>query len=314
MVIWKKCGLIYCPDGKGFFKTHATRPIPYRLDEKVLRVFFSSRSKEDMPYPTYIDVDIENPKRILKVNEKPLMQLGRRGTFDDSGITPVSILRGDKEERMYYVGWKRRRYGGVSIETAIGLAWLKDKGERLVRAYEGPILGQDIHHPIMVAAPFVIFDDGKYKMWYCSGLEWRTGENGNPEPIYTVFYAESKDGIKWDPHGKPVICPDYDGEVISAPWVMKIGDVYHMWYSKRGYKSRVDKRFTIGYAVSFDGISWERKDYLAGITVSDSGWDAEMVCYPAFYPYRDRVYMFYSGNGSGRDGFGYAVADNFLEG
>jgi len=305
-------GLIYCPDGEGFFKTHATRPIPYCLPNGNLRIFFSSRSDEDMPYPSYIDVDISDPHKVLGINSEPMLQLGRTGTFDDSGITPVSILRHGGEDRMYYVGWKRRRYGGVSIEASIGLAMIKENGKQLRRAYEGPILGQDIHHPIMTAAPFVIFDEGRYKMWYCSGTEWRSANN-NPEPIYTVFYAESDDGIHWNPHHDPVIEYAFDGEIVSAPWVLKINGKYHMWYSKRGYESKMMKNFSIGYAASSDGLRWNRMDDLAGISVSESGWDSEMVCYPSFHPFNDRIYMFYSGNGVGRSGIGYAVTDNFLD-
>ena len=308
---WEKKGLIYCPSGQGFFKTHATRPIPYLLKSGTLRIYFSSRSEEDMPYPTFIDVDPSDPSHVISINEQPMMLLGRPGTFDDSGITPVSILRRDNEDRMYYVGWKRRRYGSVSIEASIGLALLHDDGNRLTRAFEGPILGQDINHPFMTAAPFVLYESGRYKMWYCSGTDWRMA-NDNPEPVYTVFYAESEDGIKWSPHQGPVIEYAYDGEIVSAPWVIKVSGQYHMWYSKRGYRTKAEKNFTVGYAYSEDGIRWQRADHLAGITVSAEGWDSEMVCYPSFYEWGNKIYMLYSGNAVGRGGIGYAVADNFL--
>jgi hypothetical protein len=307
---WKKKGLIYCPDGKGFFKTHATRPIPYFLKRGVLRIFFSSRSAEDVPYPTFIDVQLDDPRKIIAIGEAPMMQLGRPGAFDDSGITPVSILRHDGEDRMYYVGWKRRRYA-VSIEASIGLAILQNDGDILVRAYEGPILGQDINHPLMTAAPFVLFEEGRYKMWYCSTTDWRFPD-GDPEPIYTVFYAESGDGIHWNPHGEPIIDYRFDGEIISAPWVLHVKDKYLMWYSTRGYATKAAKNFTIGYAESPDGINWRRLDEDAGIVRSENGWDSEMVCYPSFYFYKDQIYMFYSGNGVGRGGIGYAVTENVL--
>lgn len=213
---------------------------------------------------------------------------------------------------MYYAGWKRRRYGGVSIEASIGLALVEKHGNSLKRAYEGPILGQDINHPIMTAAPYVIFDEGRYKMWYCSGSEWRIA-NGNPEPIYTIYYAESSNGINWVPHKEPVIEYDYDGEVISAPWVLKSNGIYHMWYSKRGYETKTKKNFAIGYATSHDGIRWNRLDNQAGIYPSESGWDGEMVCYPSFYAHNEKIYMFYSGNDVGKGGFGYAVAENFMD-
>jgi hypothetical protein len=309
---WTKMGRIFRPSGEGTLRTHATRPIPYRLKDGRLRLFFSSRTGEDMPLPTFIDVDAGDPSQVLSAELAPMMQLGRPGTFDDSGITPVSILRHGGEDRMYYVGWKRRRYG-VTIEASIGLAILTEDGNRLERAFEGPILGQDINHPLMTAAPFVVHDEGRYRMWYCSGSEWKNAGLANPEPIYTVCYAESDDGISWRADGRPVIPYAYDGEVISAPWILKIRGSYHMWYSTRGYETKDAKNYTIGYAHSRDGRTWERDDALAGIRRSATGWDSEMVCYPAFYGAEDRVYMFYCGNGVGRDGIGYAVAPRFLD-
>ena len=149
-------------------------------------------------------------------------------------------------------------------------------------------------------------------MWYCSGTDWKF-PGGNPEPIYTVFYAESNDGLTWAPYGKPVIPYEFEGEVISAPWVVKTPLGYSMWYSMRGCADKTAKNYRIGYAESADGISWRRLDDQAGITVSPSGWDSEMICYPAVLNHRDKTYMFYSGNGVGRGGLGYAVADRQLE-
>jgi hypothetical protein len=309
-ITWRKMGRIYVPPGDGFFKTHATRPIPFVRRDGTLRLIFSSRGADDMPYPTLIDLDPGDPSRVLKANTEPMMLLGRVGAFDDSGATPVSILRHDGEDRVYYVGWKRRRWG-VTIESTIGLALLRNDGDEMTRVFEGPILGQDIDHPILTAAPFAVFEDGRYKMWYCSGDEWRQA-SGQGEPIYTVHYAESNDGIRWQRKAGPVIPYKFDGEVVSAPWVVRIGGGYHMWYSTRGFTTRETKNYTVGYAHSTDGIHWERRDDLAGITRSETGWDSEMVCYPALHPRGERVYMFYCGNAVGRGGIGYAVADNFL--
>src|SRR2546430_11152481 len=114
-VQWQKKGLIYRPGGAGYFKTHATRPIPYRLNENVLRLFFSSRDGDDRMSPTYIDLDIEDPSRVLIVHDAPLLALGQPGTFDDSGVTLGSIVeRDNKCVLLYYTGWKRRRV--VSFE------------------------------------------------------------------------------------------------------------------------------------------------------------------------------------------------------
>lgn len=306
---WQKKGLIYCPDGSGYFKTHAARPIPYRLNENTLRLFYSSRDGDDRMLPTFIDLNISEPGKILNVCDRPLIGLGRPGTFDDSGVTLGSVIEFDNQVLFYYTGWKRRRV--VSFELSIGIIQWDKESDEFKRLFEGPVLAQDKEHPLLVAGPFVMIENGCFKMWYCSGTDWRFPE-GNPEPIYTVFYAESDDGINWTPYNQPVIDYKFDGEVVSAPWVLASGNKYLMWYSSRGHESKPSKNYTIGYAESQDGKSWERLDDRAGISRSENGWDSEMICYPAFYPYRDRLYMFYSGNAVGRGGVGYAVAENFL--
>lgn len=306
---WQKKGRIFCPDGQGYFKTHAARPIPYRLNEETIRLFFSSRDADDRMLPTFIDLEAQDPSRIVKTSDYPLLDLGNPGMFDDSGVTLGSIVNFKDKVLLYYTGWKRRRV--VSFELSIGIILWDRESDSFSRAFEGPVLAQDVNHPLLVAGPYVMADGNRLKMWYCSGTDWKFPD-GNPEPIYTVFYAESADGITWTPENKRVIDYKFDGEVISAPWVLKLRSKYLMWYSTRGHETKMEKNYTIGFAESDDGLLWERFDEQAGISKSESGWDSEMICYPAFYPYKDRIYMFYSGNGVGRGGVGYAVADNFL--
>jgi len=306
---WQKKGRIYLPDGSGFFKTHAARPIPYRLNEEVLRLFISSRDADDRALPGFIDVDVRDPAKIVRVGNEPLIGLGDPGAFDDSGVTFGSVIEFENRVLFYYTGWKRRRV--VSFELSIGvILWNKASGT-FSRMFQGPILAQDRNHPLLVGGPFVTIEGGRFRMWYCSGTDWRFPD-GKAEPIYTVFHAESANGIDWTPHSRPVINYKFQGEVVSAPWVLKVRNKYVMWYSTRGHETKLSKRYTIGVAESNDGITWARLDGQSGISRSTTGWDSEMICYPAFYPYRNKIYMFYSGNDVGRGGVGFAVADNFL--
>lgn len=308
-ITWEKKGLIYCPDGKGFFKTHAARPVPYRLDDDTIRLFISSRDADDRMLPTFVDVSADDPSRVLRVCNEPLLGLGDPGAFDDSGVTLACVVDLGDHVWLYYTGWKRRRV--VSFELTIGIIKWDRNTDTFSRVFRGPIIGQDIHHPLLVAGPLVLRDGERWKMWYCNGTGWEFPD-GNPEPIYTVFYAESADGVNWSPMSGPAIKYKFDGEVITAPWVVKAGDKYLMWYSWRGHETREAKQYTIGVAESADGIVWQRRDEQAGIERSESGWDSEMICYPAILAHRDVVYMFYCGNAVGRGGVGYAVADNFL--
>jgi hypothetical protein len=43
-----------------------------------------------------------------------------------------------------------------------------------------------------------------------------------------------------------------------------------------------------------------------GIDVSSTGWDSEMICYPAVITVKGRTFLFYNGNNNGETGFGVA--------
>jgi hypothetical protein len=302
---WEKRGLIFAPSGDGFFKSHAARPVPFPLRDGVIRLFFSSRDHDDRMLPAFVDVDANEPSRILAAADGPLIGLSAPGTFDDSGMTLGSAVRVGAEVYLYYTGWKRRRV--VSFELSIGVLRWDGRSDRIERMFAGPILAQDRTHPFLVAGPFVMRDGDQFRMWYCSGTGWAFPE-GNPEPLYTVAYATSPDGLTWTPQAQRVIDYAYDGEVVSAPWVAAASGGFRMWYCKRGHVDRAAKNYTVGYAESPDGVAWTRLDDRAGIARSETGWDSEMICYPAVYEHGSSTYMFYSGNGVGRGGLGYAVA------
>ena len=80
-----------------------------------------------------------------------------------------------------------------------------------------------------------------------------------------------------------------------------------MFYPKRikylGYR--------IGYAESNDGIEWTRKDESVNLDVSESGWDSQMVAYPAVFEIAGKTIMLYNGNNFGATGFGYAELESW---
>jgi hypothetical protein len=76
-----------------------------------------------------------------------------------------------------------------------------------------------------------------------------------------------------------------------------------MWFSHKG------DAYRIGYAESDEGVKWNRRDDLAGIDVSPSGWDSAMIEYACVFTHQGIRYMFYNGNDYGREGAGLAVAE-----
>ena len=60
---------------------------------------------------------------------------------------------------------------------------------------------------------------------------------------------------------------------------------------------------------SKDGIAWERRDEEAGIDVSPSGFDSDMIEYSYVFEHKGVKYMMYNGNNYGYGGVGLAVAE-----
>ena len=292
--------------GTGFFRSHSMRVVPFLLPNRILRLFYSSRCDDDMMYPNFVDVNPDNPSEILFVNEHPILELGKPGAFDDSGITIGSVQKLGNDYFAYYTGWKRRRYK-TPFELSIGIARLTDNFSKLSRISEGPIISQNFHHPFLVAGPFVRSNVAKpgFDMWYCSGTKWF--ETGNSwEPLYSVCKATSLDGLNWNTSDNEIKIPyKFEGEVISAPWVVEFDNFSLMFYCFRGSQNSISKRYKIGVAISEDGINWTRKDEKISIPSHCSSWDGEMQCYPAVWKWKEKINLFYSGNNVGKGGFGF---------
>jgi sucrose-6-phosphate hydrolase SacC (GH32 family) len=128
--------------------------------------------------------------------------------------------------------------------------------------------------------------------------------------------AASQDGITWKKHGKDLL-PSVleEDECQASPDVLYYGGKYHMFFSYRysiGYRQG-EKGYRIGYASSEDLINWKRDDTKAGLDVSDTGWDSEMVSYAHVFEADENVYMIYQGNQMGRYGLGLAKMTSMIQ-
>jgi len=91
-------------------------------------------------------------------------------------------------------------------------------------------------------------EGGKWELWYdavSNTGEWRTG------------YASANDSVNWSryPSMAPIIekglAGQWDSDGPVADCVRKVGNDYHMWYENNAGTQ-------IGYAVSYDGINWNK--------------------------------------------------------
>ena len=116
---------------------------------------------------------------------------------------------------------------------------------------------------------------------------------------------ESKDLLNWQNiESKTVIdFKNEDEHGICKSVIWKEDGLYKIIYSLR----HLSKGYRLGYAESSDGMDWVRMDDKTGITISPKGaFDDDMVCFGERLEYKDKVYLFYSGNHYGMEGIGYA--------
>jgi predicted GH43/DUF377 family glycosyl hydrolase len=129
----------------------------------------------------------------------PVLQPGPEGTFDAGALGSVSVLKVGDIFHMYYEAWGVRsakewnaeEYESLQIGHATsrdGIHWTKDP--------LNPVLakgGEADFDRTGVWDPYVIYEDGLFKMWY--------GGGGGSQPNFGWAYAVSKDGSHFEKKG-----------------------------------------------------------------------------------------------------------------
>lgn len=315
MFKWNKRGIIFKPSGKlSWMNSHAQ--VPYTIElEDVVRTYFSTREPVDQngmfrSYSGYIDLDKNDLKRIVGVSDKPIAPLGGQGEFDEFGSMAGSVIPHKGEYYLYYCGWTRCT--SVPYNWAIGLATSND-AKLFHRKGPGPLLGATVNEPYLQACPIVYkLKDDEWHMFYLSGTKW-ISSSAKSESQYLLMHARSRDGLEWVRNGIPIIPPVVPDECQTSASIFYRDGLYHLLFSYRyGTRFREDRLrgYRIGYASSSDLTNWQRDDSQAGIDVSVTGWDSQMVAYPHIFELNGQTNMFYCGNGFGKDGFGWATLEN----
>lgn len=90
---WTQKGLIYFPQGKHSFDvTHCHKPTPLLFDESTVRVYFGTRDIQGRTRTTFIDLELDNLSNIKYIHDRPVLDLGKIGTFDDCGVNVSSLV------------------------------------------------------------------------------------------------------------------------------------------------------------------------------------------------------------------------------
>lgn len=189
-------------------------------------------------------------------------------------------------------------YTGQSPDTSrIGFAVSED-GVRFT-SNDQPVLVPSDNEGVSVMNPCVLYEDGKYKMWYAAG------ENYEPDVLY---YAESIDGLDWCKNIEPVLTkePKHKWEQckVGGCYVSRNSNgVYKMYYI--GYQTVDIARICEAY--SSDGINWTRDDSNLLLSPSAGSWDADATYKPSVLEFKGDTLMWYNGRTEDREYIGLAV-------
>ena len=300
---WQKQGVIFRPQGQfPWMLSHATSPFVLHLGGDRYRIYFSCRDAEHKAHIAFVEISMADPSNILAISEVPVLAPGPWGYFDDRGVYGRCVVDDNGRLNLFYLGWN----SGVDsmFYCAIGHAISDDGGLTFKRHSPAPIMERSRHDPWCVLLPYVLQENGVWRMWYASGQAWRQ-QGAHLQSVYDIKYAESDDGLVWRRDGHVAIPLTGNETNVAHPCVVRDPNGYTMWYS-RNYGAA----YRIGWAKSQDGLTWQRMDESVGIDVSQSGFDSEMVCQPHVFSHDGRRYMLYNGNGFGRDGLALAAEDN----
>ena len=304
MLTWTGHGRLYpsadagrTDPGAGF----AALPFAMPLGERRYRVFHSRRDAAQRSHIHACTLDAAALRVVPGSGTgEPLLAPGALGAFDDCGCTMSCVVETPGRIWLYYTGWTLGQ--SVPFHWAIGLATSDDGGRSFTRHSAAPLLGRHRVDPFACASPFVLVEDGRWRMWYLSMVAWEGGDGSPLRHRYLIKYAESRDGLRWRRDGRVCIGFRDDGEyAFGRPCVIRTRTGYAMWYCSRG------DRYRLGYAESDDGLAWRRKAPLIEPPPS-VGFDDAMQAYPMVVRDDDRLLMLYNGNGYGATGFGCATS------
>lgn len=316
---WRKLGRVFDPRqvrDRPWLHSFAQAPATLVFDDFV-RVFFSCRPAPDengqyLSHAAYVDLDRADLFKVLRVSERPVLELGGLGEFDEFGTYPMSVARDGDLVRGCYGGWTRCE--SVPFNVAIGAAVSRDGGQSFTKLGRGPVLSYSPDEPFVLSGPKLRRFDDTWYLFYIAGRKWKRVD-GRPEPVYKLRMAISRDGVGWTPCNRDLVESRVEqDEAQASPDVHFANGRYHLFFCYR-YSSHYRGRqngYRIGYAWSTDLQQWHRDDARCGIDVSAEGWDSEMISYPHVFELDGSTYMAYLGNQVGRHGFGLARLDGSL--
>ena len=200
---------------------------------------------------------------------------GQEGAWDSFSVSPGSVIWNGSRFMMWYRGLGPRfEFGAFGVAlSSDGISWTKYLGNPVFPDSSGGMRVLDY--------PSVLLDQGTYNMWYTS--------QAASDDLYAVFYATSKDGIRWTARSRPVLeagIDAWDSLGVYNPTVISDRSSYSLWYSSHP---------GIGYAISKDGLLWTKSNDNPILSRGPPGsWDRYSIGNQGVLAFDDTILLYYS--------------------
>jgi len=218
----------------------------------------------------------------VKYENNPVLG-GNMFGVDMGTCFPDLVLHEKGVFRMYF-SWRSRNNSLAYTESADGINW----SEPVIFFEPNP----DTNWEEGINRTSIVKKDGVYHLWY-------TGQSYEKEPRghSWIGYATSADGIHFERYSdKPIMesSEQWEGVALMHPhtlWDEK-EKVFKMWYSAgENYEPNA-----IGYAVSKDGIHWQRHpDNPIFVADKNNKWEQHKVTACQVIKHKGWYLMFYIG-------------------
>jgi len=301
-----------------FDATRASAAHVIRIGENYRMIYWGSDS-EGRNYILQAEAPLEEPNE-WKPLGGPLIGPQPETEYNCVGPSfPFLLPLTQSHWLLYFTAWGRWAETG-KISNTTGVAISEDGGRSWRYHDEHPMLPLDREYDREATGSlWVMAEGGRLRMYYTAIGEYYPRpagvETGHGEiiPRIGIAYAESEDGIHWEkplddlvvqPRGFAVEPYEY---ICSKPCVVRGETGYVLWVNTFGTAYRVHR------LLSQDGVHWtwgKRVGPDGELGTGEGGcFDDFQRSYPTIIRHENEWRCWYTGNGFGATGMGYAVSE-----
>jgi len=226
--------------------------------------------------------------KFRKYRLAPVLPLGTPGSWDDTLLDKLSLVKKGTTYYLYYAAWDADEESRIGLATSTDLInWTKEPTNPILTP--GATGSWDNH---VLCSPSVIYlpRTGEWKMWYVGYKPDKTHAQ--------VGLATSIDGIHWTKYAdNPVVrngaLGEFDDRGVVEPKVIYYKGKYYMVYGAQ-HGGTLDKQ-KVGLATSPDGITWTKQGEILPYGTKPNSWTAGVIEALRLYHFGDYVLGYFAG-------------------